>query len=502
MCVCEFVNNQMQFEGREPRYGIIRVMLATRRTNLLRWGMVGLLIAAFAIRAFTLTNQSLWRDEVDALRFATAPWREMLATFTQPGWNGPLYFVLLRGWVELTGQSEFALRYLSLLFGVLAVVLAFALAKRLADSLAAFFCSALFALSPYLVWYSQEVKMYTLVLALATLAIYALRQAMDGERQIVWWVTLVMATSISMYCHILAALLIPVEMILSLVWGLGSRRIGWWKGALVSLACLTLPYLPLLQWELPLVLTPAQTGFAFYPLDQMLLILLSGFAAGVSGMLPMTALWPAGSLLLIGVAVGVARWRDKVALLVWLLLPPLALWIISLNRPIFTDRYLIWIGTAFYLGVSLGVAALWRLWKPLGVVVLVAVAGIAMRGVYDQAATPIKSDFRGAAHYVRMHQTPGDLVVFQIPYVRHTFDYYHPQPYDWAEGLFTNYGMSDGEVDTQMRARVTGRKAIWLVASEMEMWDQNLQVWHWFESHARRTDTVVLAQVTLYRYEF
>ena len=477
-------------------------MLATQRTNLLRWGMVGLLIAAFAIRALTLTNQSLWRDEVDALRFAQAPWREMLATFTQPGWNGPLYFVLLRGWVELTGQSEFALRYLSLLFGVLAVALAFVLSKRLTDSLTACFGSALLALSPYLVWYSQEVKMYTLVLALATLAIYALRRAMDGERQIVWWATLVMATSAAMYCHILAALLIPVEMILSLVWGLGSRRNRWWKGALVSFACLTLPYLPLLRWQLPLVLTPAQTGFAYYPLDQMLLVLLSGFATGVGGMLPMTALWPAGSLLLIGVALGVARWRDQVALLAWLLLPPLALWIISLNRPIFTDRYLIWIGTAFYLGVSLGMAALWRLWKPLGLIALVAVAGIGLRGVYDQAATPIKSDFRGAAQYIRAHQAPGDLVVFQIPYVRHTFDYYHPQPYDWAEGLFTNYGMSDGEVDTQMRAMVTGRKVVWLVASEMEMWDQGLQVWHWFESHARRTDTVVLAQVTLYRYEF
>ncbi len=477
-------------------------MLATRRTNLLRWGIVGLLLAAFAIRTLTLTNQSLWRDEVDALNFAQAPWRAMLATFTRPGWNGPLYFALLRGWVGLTGQSEFALRYFSLLFGVLAVALAFALSKRLADSATASFCSTLIALSPYLVWYSQEVKMYTLVLALAALAIYALRRAMDGERRIVGWVTLVMATSVAMYCHILAALLIPVEIILSLVWGLGSRRDGWWKGALVSFACLTLPYVPLLRWQLPLVFRPAQTGFAYYPLNQMLLVLLNGFATGVGGMLPMTALWPAGSLLLVGVALGVARWRDLVALLVWLLLPPLALWLISLNRPIFTDRYLIWTGTAFYLGVSLGMATLWRLWKPLGLIALVAVAGIAIQGVYDQAATPIKSDFRGAARYIQAHQAPGDLVVFQIPYVRHTFDYYHPQPYDWADGLYTNYGMSDDEVDAQMRTMVAGRKVVWLVASEMEMWDQGLQVWHWFESHARRTDRVVLAQVTVYRYEF
>jgi hypothetical protein len=53
-----------------------------------------------------------------------------------------------------------------------------------------------------------------------------------------------------------------------------------------------------------------------------------------------------------------------------------------------------------------------------------------------------------------------------------------------------------------MRATVEGRKTVWLVASEMEMWDQKLQVWHWFESHARRADAVVLTQVMLYRYEF
>jgi mannosyltransferase len=505
-------------------------MLATQRTNLLRWGMAGLLITAFAIRAFTLTNQSLWRDEVDALRFAIAPWHEMLGTFTQPGWNGPLYFVLLRGWVALTGQSEFTLRYLSLFFGVLAVALAFGLSRRLTDSLTALLCSALFATSPYLTWYSQEVKMYSLVLALAVLAVYALRRAIghpepqggEGSRpcdkatlrfrfaqndttmgsSAGWWMTLVAATSIAMYCHILAALLIPVEMILALVWGIGSGDDGWWKGALVSFACLTLPYLPLLRWQLPLVLTPAQTGFVFYPFNQMLMIMLSGFATGVSGKLPTTALWPMGSLVLIGIALSPARWRDKAVLLIWLLLPPLALFLISLNRPIFTDRYLIWIGPAFYLLVSLGVVAVWRLWKPLGMVAFVAMLGIAMTGVYDQAATPIKTDFRSAARYVSAHQAPGDLVIFQIPYVRYTFDYYHPQPYDWADGLFTNYGMSDADVDAQMWAMVAGRKTVWLVASEMEMWDRNLQVWKWLESHARRADSVEFTLVTLYQYEF
>ena len=93
---------------------------------------VGLLILiAFAVRSVSLDAQSLWRDEVDALRFATAPWSEMLSNFTHPGWNGPLYFLLLRAWVALTGTSEYALRFFSLIFGVLCLPLIYVLGRCL-----------------------------------------------------------------------------------------------------------------------------------------------------------------------------------------------------------------------------------------------------------------------------------------------------------------------------------------------------------------------------------
>ena len=476
-------------------------MQASRRINLLRWGMVALVAVAFAIRVSTLTTQSLWRDEVDALRFATAPWREMLDTFTRPGWNGPLYFALLRAWVAVTGTSEFALRYLSLIFGAVAVALAFALGRRWVGLTPAILCAVLFTVSPYLIWYSQEAKMYTLILAMAMLAAYALRQAIKTNRAL-WWAALVVATSIAFYAHILAALLIPVEMILAILWGWESRQSGWWKGALVSFACLTAPYLPLLRWQLPLVFTPAQTGYAFYPFTDMLLVMLNAFATGISGSLPAAATWPAGVLFIAGVIFGGVRWREKLIMLIWCLLPAAMLFIASLNRPIFTDRYLIWIGPAFYLLVALGGLALWRMWKPLGSLVLIAVIGLALAGTHAQLAQPIKSDFRSAAHYIEPRYTPGDLVIFQIPYVRYTFDYYYHKPYDWAEGLFTNYGMSDADVDTQMRAMTAGRKTVWLVASEMTMWDSHLQVWHWLESRARRQDAAEFAQVIVYRYEF
>src|SRR5450756_2931374 len=79
-----------------------------RRTLLLLLGLTGL---AFALRVVQLDGQSLWRDEVDALRFATQPLPALLTMFRRPAENGPLFFLGLRPWLAVAGHSEFAVSY-------------------------------------------------------------------------------------------------------------------------------------------------------------------------------------------------------------------------------------------------------------------------------------------------------------------------------------------------------------------------------------------------------
>jgi mannosyltransferase len=153
-----------------------------RSRSLYLVAILFLTLAAFAVRAVSLEAQSLWRDEVDAMRFAMAPLDEVLSKFARNGWNGPLYFLLLRGWIGLTGTSEYAMRFFSLFFGVLCVPLIYVLGRRLFDRRTGLIAALLVTASPYLTWYGQEVKMYTLVPALALLAIYALRRATEGGR--------------------------------------------------------------------------------------------------------------------------------------------------------------------------------------------------------------------------------------------------------------------------------------------------------------------------------
>ena len=148
-----------------------------------------------------------------------------------------------------------------------------------------------------------------------------------------------------------------------------------------------------------------------------------------------------------------ARLRTVALLLTWLLLPPLMVFGVSLGMPIFTERYLIWCLPAFLTLLALGITALAHLWRPVGLVTLLVVLALNLFSVAQQAARPIKSDFRAAAAYVRQQMQPGELLVYQIPYIRYTFTYYYdPQHDPRATSLPGSMGhIQPGHIDRSRR---------------------------------------------------
>lgn len=253
-----------------------------------------LLFLAFFLRVTSISYQSLWRDEVDAIRFGndlstqigsalTGGGIEGLVsqlrdTLTKPGFNGPLYFLMLRGWIGLAGQSEFAIRFLSLICGMISVALIIVLGTRLFNRPVGLIAGALLTFSAYHVWYSQEAKMYTLITLLVLAAIYCLRRGVE-EGRIRFWIGVVICTSFAMYAHILAALLIPVEVALFIVWWPLSRK--HIDAGLITLAFLIVPYLPIAQWQVQLAFTPGETGFAHFTLGEILGVLGMAYTRGI-----------------------------------------------------------------------------------------------------------------------------------------------------------------------------------------------------------------------------
>ena len=356
-----------------------------------RLTLVAILLIATALRTLNLTGESLWRDEVDIVRFALGPAQEVLTSFTRTGFNGPFYIVLMRLWLNLAGMNDFALRYFSLLCGVGLVAVVFVLAKRLFGRRPALASAWLMAVSPVHIWYSGEGKMYTLQPLLLLVALYALirvigyslwviarSHSITNNQQLIthnqqpitksWWLIFVIATSLAFYTHVLSPIFLVVAGAVFLVhWPRAKLHL---KGALIALACLTVPYLPLLVWQAPTLLKGGGTGHTFVSLSNMAFVLLSDWTIGFGTNAPLFFMlqlsWVRVACIIFFIviaALGLFRAlltapRAALTVLAWLLLPMLAVFAISLRTPVFEPRYLLWCAPALYVFAGVGVGRL------------------------------------------------------------------------------------------------------------------------------------------------
>lgn len=490
------------------------------------------------LRIANLTGESLWRDEVDTVRFAFEPLGNILANFTTTGFNGPLYHLIVRVWLSLGGVNDFTLRYLSLACGVGLVTLVYALGRRMFGERAGLAAMWLTAIAPILIWYAGEGKMYSLQPMLLALALYALLRAgsplpagetslweegsevsgpprgqREKTRSTVWWIVFILAASLSFYVQLLSPLFLVIAGIFFLaMWPQSKRHV---IGGLIALALLTLPYVPLAIWQVPTLLQGGDIGHAFYPPDVIALTLASNWTVGLDGRAPLLNL-PASdvwvtlaryavfALFALLIAYGLTeaarlartdakermRFKLQLATLAWLLLPTLLVFAVSTRLPIFQPRYVLWSAPALYVLTGVALARLLanaRVGRLAAGLALTVLSVISLSGFASQVVNPIRPDLRGASAFIASAAEPGDVMVFQIPYGRFGFEYYvqragaRVDPAQIIEAPYTNYGMSEDEVEAALIPAIGAASRVWLYETEPAMWDQRGLVRIWFD---------------------
>jgi mannosyltransferase len=203
--------------------------------------VLALLVALAAVLRFaTLTHQSYWFDESQAVHELRSSFGGMLSLWSTNEPNPPLYFVLAWPWAKLFGTGEAGLRSLSALAGVAVIPIAWLCGRELVSSRAGLVAAALAAVSPFLIWYSQEAREYMLLCALCGASVLLFVRALraPSARNLGWWAVI---SALALATQYFAAFLVFAEA-LWLLYTVRSRRALLSVALTVAVECALLPH--------------------------------------------------------------------------------------------------------------------------------------------------------------------------------------------------------------------------------------------------------------------
>ena len=201
-----------------------------------------LVILLFALaRLWRLTAACLWFDEIFSVHAANHSWGTMMHFVAADLVHPPLFYIVLKVWITIGGESLLWLRLLPAILSILALVPVFLLAQELklpaAETTLALM---LLAVNGYLIKYAQEVRMYGLLFLLGTCSLWLFASWWRSQKQSTRRFVALMAVNLLMvYTHYYGWALVLLEC------GLGLFRYRrQYQRIIAGLAILVICYVP------------------------------------------------------------------------------------------------------------------------------------------------------------------------------------------------------------------------------------------------------------------
>ncbi len=451
--------------------------------NILRyknkfWLFVAIAMA-FLFRVYRLDTQSLWNDEGTSVALASRSLQAIINGAAQDI-HPPLYYFLLHFWMRLVGQTEFAVRFLSVVAGVLIIALTFRIARFFFDEEVANVAAFLSAFSPFQVYYSQETRMYIWVAFWAGLSVLAMVKMLEvrdwrletrdshdpilnlqspvsssRSQRTFFWLLYIVATSAALYTHYFGVTVLTFENLSFAMWVWFSLRsssiirrpspvshtLVFWIVAQVICVLAFLPWYFLTREQLgswPAISEPFDLPTLFW---RVLNVFSAGFtldrSASILASLAFAFLFFAGwrmardAQTIWGVSLTIA----------WALVPVLAMYIVSLSRPAYNPKFLLLATPPFFILAARGLATIHpgiflRPRNPyprsyllryfyFAISVVAAVAFIPSLQNYYYNPSYARDDYRAIVRFIDSNARAGDGILIDAPGQIDVLRYYH-----------------------------------------------------------------------------
>jgi mannosyltransferase len=413
-------------------------------TQFIRQNYLYLLIISLSIcvSVVTLASQSIRLDEAQSIWVSTKSVSQILQLDAQDVLV-PLYELLLHVWMQLFGTSVLAARSLSFIFFLATLPVLYTLAKETNSKKVAMITITLFSLSPFIMWYSSEARMYTLFTFVTTLSqLFFVRFISSAGRSSK--VGYVITAILGLYTHYFFIFLLASQFLYLLwrtlarpdyeVWVKNdiqkprsrSRRVLYMHLLLVFIAVIF--FLP---WVIYFIqfgfasnsqpLIPSPTSFNFF---QAFINFLFGFQSNAVQSI-LVSLWPIFLLTLFFVFTK----RDEQAgesinyFAFATFLPVILIFLGSYIKPIFLTRYLILVTPTLFILIAWMFSGYHKKGSRLIFGILFVIMFVLLVYQNISTTTPTKENYLGVADFLDTHATGSDIVAVSAPFTIYPLEY-------------------------------------------------------------------------------
>jgi 4-amino-4-deoxy-L-arabinose transferase-like glycosyltransferase len=279
-----------------------------------RWVLLAVVGVYVAMRVYRGAAICMDGDEIFSVGVAEHDWMGLLRAVGQDSIHPPLFYFLLKIWIAIGSDSLFWTRLLPTLFSTLAIVPMVLLGREFQLRPVAITSTVgMAAIHPYLLYYSQHVRMYTLLMLCALTSLWAFHACMrPGTRsEIARFVVLTLVNIVSVNSHYYGWLVIGLECGYLLLW-----KREYLKRMALSCAVVFVGFLPWMFWagkyirakgglasNLEWIQKPDAGALAWFFVD------LAGF-----GDFPSIGRQAVTGLVVLVLAAGYAAWRERAKL--------------------------------------------------------------------------------------------------------------------------------------------------------------------------------------------
>lgn len=449
--------------------------------------LVLLVLLGIFLRLYKLGSESIWLDEAVSIQNTSLPFLQMIKAVIAHDGSPPFYFTLLWSWLRLFGKSEFAVRSLSAVLGIISIILMYKLGSLLLSKKEALLGTFIFTISKPPIWASQEARMYSvlilLVLTSSILFVNFCNFSTTSRKDTKLIISITFVNILITYTHIYG-LFFVLSQVLYILFAERSKL----KSFFLSCVFICICYIP---WAIVLK-SQVSAEYGNW---------VRGSWIGKLGRLgPYYIAWKLSSEHKILVAIFLTltlvaifftflkgSWGDitpttdrhsKIKnvsfLLLWILTPIIIAYILSyLLRPFLDARYVFFVIPAYYLLISRGV--FWFKNKTLQLFFVLGITLINIYCLYFYYTFPQKEQWRESVNFIQSSKLKADAIVLTGGI--ESFNYYYhgilPVEND-SFALPTSQGLV---ITDSIKNRIANADAIWFLKSIYNNPELKLEEW-------------------------